>query len=1183
MSTYYFPINRIIGGFFMRKKLKAGLSLGLASALIVPSAVSASVVSPVDQIQSGEFKPVSGKLSEESVLANKKLQEKRQEVSSDTLVIKYKQSLGKAIHQKAKVKVQKSLPSLGYDVVKLSKGQKMADVIHYYSSVKGVVSATPSVYLQTAASTGDPKKKDSYHLSLLKIDEALKLAGNHEVTVAVIDTGIDTKHPELRSQLLAPYNVNEPGNQPLAEEHATHVSGIIAGVQGNGIGAHGINPKAKILPVDVFGGFWGASDYSVAEGILYAVDQGADVINLSLRTYYPSDLLKDAVQKAIDAGVTIVAAAGNEATDEYAYPASFKGVIGVGATDSKNALSYFSNFGPSVDVVAPGEDIFSSVYDYTKGSSFTNMSGTSMATPIVAGAVSLLKSKYPDLKPVEIEAILKSTATDLGAKGYDLKYGNGLVNLTDALKFDLKNLPKTVTLSDEEAKKSAIVLKGEGKESQSGSFTQPNQKNWYKIPLKKGEAVQTVLSGSADYDYGLEFDFTPAVPPKDKKAPAKIEVNDVKAGDKEGYLFKAEEAGDLYIAAHDVNGNYSSSGKSTFKLEIEKVTELPKDNSSIDNILNIPALPYSTEQAKNAPFTFLADTNETDKDYFTFSVEKPELVKLDLSGVPGVNSSVAVYFKEEFEANPPKDGFSEEGAYPIAGVDKNRSGKGESLAFEAVPGMEYVVEVSGAPDFRFFTFDSIFDLISFTEGGASSVIPYTLTLEGAILPKDEDNYPVQPTLEEEYTSEDMSAKEYQTAKKAQFKTAETIAENIEQFRWFEKEDMEIIKENALPYQIGKEVKGYLQVQGDSDFFKLSADANEIVELSFDMADAQYPAITILEYDEKADDMYPVLEMGYFYSESNNNTFKTALAVEKGKTYYVQLKDESGAISGSPYTMKSKKLMDVPVDQDIDQNEFIRAKVLKTGQTVKNHLIYGNDIDIYYVKNIGAEKLSNLRITPEKLTAEKKQQLPEILRNDLWIAATVVEDTNGNLQLDGNEYGKAVTFGPDFYSTDTDLNAAFKTKKNTAYFIVVESLQYGVTSILPYTITVSDAKGADEDGASVVKNNIPSKPLALKKGKNDLNATGYFNAGVAFGDKDYYRLDVAKNSSVTTILKTDTVLDGALKIFNANGLQVATIDYYGKGIDEQYTLDLAKGTYYLEVREAVGRTSNIPYQLSVQMK
>ncbi|MGE8080434.1 S8 family peptidase [Peribacillus loiseleuriae] len=1165
----------------MRKRLKAGLSLGLASALIIPSAVSAAVVSPVDQIQSGEFKPVSGKLAGEHRLANKKFQDKKQEVSSDTLVIKYKDSLGKAIHQKAKVKVQKSLPSLGYDVVKLSKGQKMADVIKYYSSVKGVVSATPSVYLQTAA-TGDPKKNDSYHLSLLKIDEALKLAGNHEVTVAVIDTGIDAKHPELRSQLLAPYNVNEPGNQPIAEEHATHVSGIIAGVQGNGIGAHGINPKAKILPVDVFGGFWGASDYSVAEGILYAVDQGADVINLSLRTYYPSDLLKDAVQKALDAGVTIVAAAGNEATDEYAYPASFKGVIGVGATDSKNELSSFSNFGPSVDLVAPGEEIFSSIYDYAKGSSFANMSGTSMATPIVAGAASLLKSKYPDLKPSEIEAILKSTATDLGAKGYDLKYGNGLVNPTAALKFNMKNLPKTVTLSDEEMKKSAVLLKGEGKETQSGSFTQPNQKNWYKITLKKGEAVQTVLTGSADYDYGLEFDFTPAVPLKDKKASAKIEVNEVKAGDAEGYLFKAEEAGDLYIAAHDVNGNYSTTGKSTFKLETEKVTELPIDNSSVENMIKIPALRYSTDQDKDAPFTFLTDNNETDKDYFTFSVESPELIKLDVSGVPGVNSSIAVYFKEEFDANPPTDSSFEGGADPIAGADKNGAGKGESLVFQAVPGMEYVVEVSGAPDFRFF-----FDWFSFgldlSTEGASSIIPYTLTLESANLPKDEDNYPVQPTLEEEYTAEELSIKEYQAAKKKQFKTADTVVEYNDEFRWFAKEDLDLIKENAVPYQIGKATKGHFQVQDDSDFYKFTAEGNDIVELNFDMPDTQFPMIYVYEYDEKADDMYPVLETGIFYGMDSGTSFDAALAIEKGKTYFVQLLDESGAITGSPYTVKSKKLMDVPVDQDIDQNEFIRAKVLKTGETVKNHLIYGNDIDIYYVKNTGAEKLSNLRITPEKLTAEKKQQLPEILRNDLWVAATVVEDTNGNLQLDDNEYGKAVTFGPDFYSTNTDLNATFKTKKNTAYFIVVESLQYGVTSVLPYTLTVNDAKAVDEDQGSVVKNNVPSKPLALKKGKSDFNATGYFNAGVAFGDKDYYKLDVSKNSSVTTILKTDTVLDGALKIFNANGLQVATIDYYGKGFDEHYTLDLAKGTYYLEVSEALGRTSNIPYQLTVQMK
>ena len=153
---------------------------------------------------------------------------------------------------------------------------------------------------------------------------------------------------------------------------------------------------------------------------LYAIEQGADIINMSLGGYGESPLMKEAVKKAIDNGITVVAAAGNESTDDYSFPASFEGVISVGSTNDRNKLSSYSNYGPSIDVVAPGEDVYGTVFDAKKGSSFVKFSGTSMASPVVAGVASLLKSKYPNLKPHEIKAILEMTSKDLGERGYDL-------------------------------------------------------------------------------------------------------------------------------------------------------------------------------------------------------------------------------------------------------------------------------------------------------------------------------------------------------------------------------------------------------------------------------------------------------------------------------------------------------------------------------------------------------------------------------------------------------------------------------------------------------------------------------------------------------------------------------------------------------------------------------------------
>ncbi|CAM5229638.1 Peptidase S8 OS=Lysinibacillus sphaericus OX=1421 GN=LS41612_09420 PE=3 SV=1 [Lysinibacillus sphaericus] len=196
-----------------------------------------------------------------------------------------------------------------------------------------------------------------YHLQLLEIDKALALAGNYDVKVAVIDSGVDYKHPDLQAQVLPPYNAVKPADSPVADAHGTHVAGIVGATKDNGIGGHGVYPNAKILPIDVFNGQEDASDFAIAQGILYAIEQKADIINMSLGGYGESPLMEEAVKMAIDKGITVIAAAGNEATDTYFFPASFESVISVGATNEQNKLASFSNYGSSVNLVAPGEDI----------------------------------------------------------------------------------------------------------------------------------------------------------------------------------------------------------------------------------------------------------------------------------------------------------------------------------------------------------------------------------------------------------------------------------------------------------------------------------------------------------------------------------------------------------------------------------------------------------------------------------------------------------------------------------------------------------------------------------------------------------------------------------------------------------------------------------------------------------
>ncbi|WP_334110755.1 S8 family peptidase, partial [Anoxybacillus sp.] len=520
------------------------LSISFASSLLVPTIAQASMEPPIAQWKKQTVE------SKRTSLAYKRFEEAQQQVSSDTLIVKYHENIPAAVHRSLGATLKQSFPQLRYDVVTVQKGKNLQEVMKSYAKLKAVKSVTPSFTYKRLGSA-DPKADRMYALTLLNIDKALKLAGNHRVTVAVIDTGMDTKHPELKGRVLPAYNAINPAGAPIKDVHGTHVAGIIGANANNGVGAHGVNPNVTILPIDVFGGSWGASDYTIAQGILYAIEKGAKVINMSLGGYFSSPILEEAVKQAIDAGITVVAAAGNEATDMYSIPASYEGVISVGATDHKNKLAEFSNYGPSVDLVAPGVDVYSPIYDYAKGSSFAELSGTSMAAPVVAGVASLLLSKYPNLKPYQVEWILERTATDLGEKGYDLTYGNGLVNPVAALQYNMKNVPQKENWNDETILAKAPIIDAKEAYVKKGALTKPEEMHWVKMNVQQGESVQAILEGAESYDYKLVFRFYPEGKTTSEKP---VQVNDGRAGEMEAKLFTAKQPGVLAIGVTDANG-----------------------------------------------------------------------------------------------------------------------------------------------------------------------------------------------------------------------------------------------------------------------------------------------------------------------------------------------------------------------------------------------------------------------------------------------------------------------------------------------------------------------------------------------------------------------------------------------------------------------------------------------------
>ena len=279
---------------------------------------------------------------------------------------------------------------------------------------------------QEAAPSDDTYRSLQWALTKLGAETAWPRTSGAGVTVAVIDTGVAAV-PDLSGQLLPGVDyVTGSGNGTAdAAGHGTHVAGIIAARANNGLGIAGLAPSVKILPVRVLDADGSGYDSDIANGIVYAADHGASVINLSLGGPGYSSVLAQAVSYALSKNVVVVAAAGNakQSGNAASYPAALPGVLAVAATDSSDAVAPFSNTGSYVKVAAPGVHVLSTVPGgYAYGD------GTSMASPYVAAAAALVRSANGGLSESAVVTDLTTTATDLGPAGRDDASGSGLVN-----------------------------------------------------------------------------------------------------------------------------------------------------------------------------------------------------------------------------------------------------------------------------------------------------------------------------------------------------------------------------------------------------------------------------------------------------------------------------------------------------------------------------------------------------------------------------------------------------------------------------------------------------------------------------------------------------------------------------------------------------------------------------------
>lgn len=305
-------------------------------------------------------------------------------------------------------------------------------------------------------SPNDPRTNSQYHLKITKAIEAQELThGDTNIVIGIVDTGVDIYHEDLTGNIK--YNYADPingidddndgyidnfrgwdlgcnDNNPISttNHHGTYVAGIAAAATNNRIGVASVGYNTKFMPIKVTEDIEG-SMIACYEGIVYAADHGCKIINCSWGSALQNQLCDDVIKYAISKGCIVVAAAGNTGTDVKYYPAACPGVISVAATNASDLKWTKSSYNNSVDICAPGEDVFTTSYN----SKYQTSNGTSFAAPSVAGAAALVWAARPDMTASQIAELLRVTAdiidTIPGNVRFRGKMGSGRLNILKAI------------------------------------------------------------------------------------------------------------------------------------------------------------------------------------------------------------------------------------------------------------------------------------------------------------------------------------------------------------------------------------------------------------------------------------------------------------------------------------------------------------------------------------------------------------------------------------------------------------------------------------------------------------------------------------------------------------------------------------------------------------------------------
>ncbi|MBI5232249.1 MAG: S8 family serine peptidase [Coriobacteriales bacterium] len=582
----------------------------------------------------------------------------------------------------------------------------------------------------------DPQIPSQWGLRRIGMDGVWPVEqGSKEVTIAVVDTGVDLTHPDLAANLDTANDFDFVNHDPSAndgEGHGTMVAGIAAALA-NGQDGAGVAPKCTILPVRVLGPDGEGSDFDVAQGIMWAADHGASVINLSLGTWAPTQELVDAVEYAQSKDIAVVAAAGNggfmsdedePAVADVDYPGALPGVLTVGASTMNDTVVSWSSKGPEVDLVAPGTNILTT----RRGGGMIAGSGTSMSTPMVAAAVALVRSAHPEYSAQQAIDVVTSGAVDLGRSGRDIQSGFGRLNVAAA--FGLPGGTESTPPEPTDDDAPGIPLPGV---ATTGTLdTNVDAIDVYKVHLDGNQQLDASIktaSGSAAELYLFDplttsvYSSGPIFP---DSGDGMYEMPSSSASTKVTYV--APRAGDFYLVASSVRG------KGAYTITATKKTAAVSDN-------RLPGIELPASPVKGG-----LDEEFDPTDVYRVHLDQGERIAVRLTGATGSAAGVPAYFAATlYDA----DTWSLSGGYPEEIADwMSYPGAPSELAPFMAQGFQYEAPKTG---------DYYIEVCA--EEGFG---PYTLTWKKITLGPDDEipgtplpSSPVTGTLDQPFELDDV--------------------------------------------------------------------------------------------------------------------------------------------------------------------------------------------------------------------------------------------------------------------------------------------------------------------------------------------------------------------------------------------------------------------------------------------